>query len=704
MPAMSSALFRLLFLAVVAFAPPSLAAVPLPVPVTRTATDVRADNGKVAVHLDLKTGRFSVEWKNRASVRGAIGAVRLQDGQERKTADYLNHVCANKDIVPVRDGFGYGVRLTVHHRQTGKPELNQIFTVYAGRPEIYVQLETVSAGAAIASSYIAPVVVESGGGGIDLEAGDPLQVLFVPFDNDMFVRYNSQEWGPEADSYEVTALYDNASRGGMVIGSVDHDLWKTGFALRDRGPHHMGGLRVYGGATGFWSHDKEPHGAVEGKTIRSPRIFLGWFSDWRDGMEAFGKANAVVKPALAWSGGIPFGWNSWAAHKETLKAADADAAVDFFADPTVSFVFKSDGPRFINLDSFWDFLKHDDLIAFVRRAHASGQKAGIYWTPFTAWGELDSPVEGTNGKYTYRDLTIKDSRNEPLPRLDGGWPLDPTHPGTQARNAFHYARFVEWGFDYLKLDFLSHGSLEGVRFDKSVSTGIAAYNVGMKQIVEAFDPKRVGRPFFLSLSIAPLFPQGYAHSRRISCDAFANIGQTEYLLNSVSYGWWTHNTLYRYNDPDHSVVYQTHGELPVSFAEGQSRLTASLTAGGMLLNGDNLTDTAAKERVRALFTKPAIIALAKKGRTFRPVEGNTGSAAADTFTLYDPDEKVLYAAVFNFDGKTPADKTLDFARLGLRSAVRFRVHNLWTGQDSFAQDTLSLHLEPAACVLLRFKR
>ena len=31
----------------------------------------------------------------------------------------------------------------------------------------------------------------------------------------------------EVISYEVSALYEGKSREGLVLGSVDHDLWKS---------------------------------------------------------------------------------------------------------------------------------------------------------------------------------------------------------------------------------------------------------------------------------------------------------------------------------------------------------------------------------------------------------------------------------------------------------------------------------------------
>lgn len=38
---------------------------------------------------------------------------------------------------------------------------------------------------------------------------------------------------------------------------------------------------------------------------------IGYFDDWRKGMEQFGNANAIIEPPGSWSKGTPFDWNSW---------------------------------------------------------------------------------------------------------------------------------------------------------------------------------------------------------------------------------------------------------------------------------------------------------------------------------------------------------------------------------------------------------
>jgi alpha-galactosidase len=130
-----------------------------------------------------------------------------------------------------------------------------------------------------------------------------------------------------------------------------------------------------------------------------------------------------------------------------------------------------------------------------------------------------------------------------FPRWMGGRPIDPSHPGTKLRTALYLRELRRLGFTYLKIDFLTPGALEGAHYDPAVQTAIQAYIMGMKQIVD-----EAGGQMFLSLSIAPLFPSGYGHARRLSCDTKGHINgneqSTEYMLNALTYGWWTNKRLY----------------------------------------------------------------------------------------------------------------------------------------------------------------
>lgn len=504
--------------------------------VTQTAERVVAVSGSTRLDISLRSGRYELSWGSRAAVHNATSNIRLADGRERCASDFMAH---RAEVAKVSDMLGQGVRIDVHHWKDGEPEIVTSFWLYNNRPEAVVQVSAISP-TPISTNRMLPIIAD---GGVDLSDGNAPEVLFVPYDNDAWVRYHSKNWSDDGESYEVGAAYDNATRHGLVVGSIDHDTWKSAVQFRGHHGRHFDHMYVYAGATNSsWTQDREPHGSIKGTVLRSPRMTIAAYDDWRDGMDAFARLNALVKPPLPWTGGVPLGWNSWSAVKEHLDEPAVLAAAE---------TMKKLGFTYVNMDACWTNISDDEIPKLVARLHAMGSKAGIYASPFSAWqGSLDDKVEGTNNRYSVRDIVMKDRKGNPFPRIDGGWPLDPTHPGVRQRNAWTFARFKEWGFDYVKLDFMNLGALEGQHYDPNVTTGIQAYNFGMRDVDEGL------KGLFLSLSIAPTFPSGYAHSRRVSCDTFADIGHSEYMLNSATYGWWTQGTLYPYNDGDHTVNLQ----------------------------------------------------------------------------------------------------------------------------------------------------
>lgn len=647
------------------------------------------EQGSLRLTISRETGRFDISW-GRAAVIAAHGEVRLPDGKFRRTDEYAHHIIEAKHV---HDLFGSGTKITIRHQSDDLPELDQTLTVYRGKEELFAQIRLLDPTGR-GTNGLAPVVSDSP---VSFAHTGPLQPLFVPYDNDAYFRYNSIGWGDgegSADgSYEVGGIYDDSSRAGLIVGSIDHTLWKSGIRF-----FKDGGMRVVAGVTSKFTHDIQPHGTVTGKDVASPRFVLGYYSDWRDGLERYGDINKLVSPPLPWKGDVPFGWNSWSGHKDKVTAKDADAATEFVAHKLPW--FRTNGTAWINFDSFWDNLTRAQRAAFCVKAHSLGLKAGIYWTPFVSWGELNTKVETTH--YMYDDLALRDANGKPLPKLDGGFPLDPTHPGTLDRIDRNLKDFVDQGFDYVKLDFLTHGALEGKHYDPKITTGTAAYAVGMRRILNDLDQKKIGRPFFIGLSIAPMFPTGFGHSRRISCDVFANIGASEYFLNSANYAWWEATRLYQFNDPDSACVYQVLGDPPITEAESRTRFTVSVIGGGMMVESDNLGAAASQERVLSIFSNRELLDLARKTPQFRPVSGTTADQAGDQFVCLNKGGKSGYVAVFNLGKTDRKQMAIPFDRLGLRPGA-YTTHELWTGKTSVATGQLTFDLAPMDCAIVRIE-
>lgn len=642
------------------------------------------ENGVVQATANLANGELTLRWSSGEALSGLYAEARYGLAQLRSTY-YTKHAVRQSGIQPIEDGFGRGLRWSFEHEELGKPTLRQHFRMYEQLPYLLTELEAESEFE-WETNELTPLSAYLNDGSV-AEFGDsaePLEeirTLFIPFDNDKWVRFASHAIPCSVQSYETTAIYRSQSRNGFVIGSVTHDSWKTGIIVEGTFAEAVGRLRVFGGAADMQTRDTLAHGALRGKSIVSPTIFVGAFADYRDGLEQYGKANAVLTPALPWEGGIPMGWNSWSAVMSKLDYDVYTHTSDFFAKELQQNGFADDNDSlYVNFDAFWNSLPEEQLKDAVRRVKGNGQKPGIYYTPFAFWGsDPESPVEGTDGRVLYRDILIKDQAGQPLPKLDGAFPIDPTHPEAQERIKRSLDSFVELGFDYVKLDFLTHGAMEGIFHQDGVRTGIQAYNIGMALVRDTLAPERVGRPFLINLSIAPLFPHGYAHSRRVSCDAFGTINDTEYMLNALTYGWWINDNLYRYNDPDHVVLYKSDNQRATSEHEGRSRLNSGVISGTSLLLGDDYRVEEAARRAKAWMTNKEVMALAKRGETFRPVEGVSGTKGEDLFSLSAGEE--VYVAAFNFDNENETVKSASFARIGIDSSKGIIVRDLWSGQE-----------------------
>jgi hypothetical protein len=605
-------------------------------------------NANVSVQYDLTSGQAAFFWRGARIISAFYSGAGLSTGYIKGTnySSWSWALLASNEVAVTATGQGH-------------PTMKQYFTLDQSN-SFLVQLEM--DGTALSANWLGPVVVDSTGG-VDLGSYGDDRALFVPFDNDHFITYNAMSINSSSTSYEAGAFYDNVSRNGLVVGSVTHDTWKSGIYWDGSG-NKLNQMNVFGGAvspTVTW--DTMPHGSVTGNAIQSPVIFVGFNLDWRWAMEAFAAENTLRTPKRPWTNGVPFGWNSWGVIQSGINYADATNASAFVKNNLQGSNFNNGGAVYANLDSYWDNLSDSQLQAFVNYCHARGQKAGVYWAPFVWWGSANdaasSTVEGSS--YSYSEALLKNSSGG-FETNDGALAMDTTHPATQERINYYIDQFTNWGFDYIKLDYLTHGALEGVHYDTTVTTGIEAYNVGMRYL-----SNQINGAMFMSESIAPIFPFQYAHSRRIACDANPSyISNTQYTLNSVSYGWWI-DGLYAFNDPD-ILVFQG----PTT-NENQSRLICGAIT-GLFLDGDSFTNAASQSDAERFLTNAAIDAVARFGQTFLPVEGDTGTNASPLFTLQEG--ATWYLAVFNF-AAGPLVTNVDLARAGITGP--YAAQDLWSG-------------------------
>lgn len=504
------------------------------------------------------------------------------------------------------------------------------------------------------------------------------KILLVPYDNDMWMRYEAVALRAGRKSYDVTVLFNEDSREGLLIGAMDFDVWKNAVACPGMDARILE-ARCGQGASDEGSHDYAPHGCVEGNEVLSSRFLISYGPDWRELLENYADTLRRERAPRTWNRGVPFGFNSYAGLARTLNAENFRASGDFVHDRLTPKGFENNGETYINLDGGWQRIPEEEMLKIKDDLHQNGQKAGIYDAPFACFWPLDREIPLMPG-HTFSEIVLRNEKGVPLPRIDRAVPYDVTHPLWREWTEKKAKRFIDWGYDYLKIDFLSHAGMEGKHFDPAVRTGRQALAYGYQTLESLFDEKKIGRPFFLSLSIAPLFPYGYGNARRFSCDAFGLSEDVEYVLNAQTYSWWTGGKLYQFNDPDHIVLQRSFCMLKDSTeGEARARYTSAVIAGSVMLLADDYGRPGAKERTEKIAGNPAVNAVARSGAVFRPVDA-AGGSACQAFTANINGE--TYAAIFSWKEREET-VSVNLERSGLPEGV---YEDLWTHEKAAAEN------------------
>lgn len=495
-----------------------------------------------------------------------------------------------------------------------------------------------------------------------------------------------------------------------MLGSVEHNRWKSAVEVKASGDSRVEALKVFSGVSNQETRDELPHGKVRGPEVRSALMFIGAFADWRNGMEEYARANTLVQPMRkTWKRGTPFGWQSWGVMSDR-NGYDVDVAVSEYFKETLkpNGFCNSQGINIMSIDA-WDGMNSEQRTKFTEVAKKNGQVPGSYVTPFCLWWNeamlYQKICEGS--QYTGYECVIK--VNGKPAKLDGAYCLDPTHPGTKEFISREVQNKKKEGFEYLKVDFTSNGMVQADSYyNKDVTTAVEAYNEGFSHFISEVDK---GEPMFIALSIAPIFPYQYGNSRRIACDTWGKIGQSEYSLNAVSGGWWT-NEFYQYNDPDHLVLVGNDADKETE-GENRARITNGAVS-GMVLVSDNysLEDKSgrgdaklSRERAQKILMNKDVNEMADFGRSARPVYGyreynDKGDGAENCFVL--DTEKYLYVSVVNYKDNQIAGKVA-LERLGLSPSSFSSVKELWSGDDvKVGKDGLSYTVPGKDAKIYRF--
>ncbi|KLV66081.1 hypothetical protein DJ535_15510 [Citrobacter murliniae] len=662
---------------------------------SQQGNEVTVSHGDYTLRYDLHSGKGDLLWRSTPLIKQFHSEAQLQNPAQTLNSQHATQRTSQWQTVnDKRWGEGHKLVLTSH--LAGGRTLTTDFWFFDNRPWLLSDIR-VFAPTPLTVSKLTPIAAAFA----DIGIGSDKRIYTTPYTNnfdfgvapvnqfglsqngtDRFANPQEPMVKFNGISHWVTALLDNQNRHGLVAGAATVQKWKSsqqlGEATRANAPLSHFVLYNWGGEQ-------------QGKQVDSDLFFIGYFTDYRDGLETYGKVYNDGEPGMRWQGSVPVGFNAFYSHDSYGKARDMYAMTDYIAQH-----LKPLGYKYVNMDGgFQPDGYPQGMTTFTNLVHQKGLKAGGYLTPFSIYENwLDLPVDKTG--YTHRDACLKDSNGKLIKTYLGSYALDMSHPAAQYIVRRNIKNYVDWGFDYIKLDFLDMGLYEGQHHDPAVN-GIQNYRLGM-QIMrdEVLNAKR---QIFLDASISPLLPAAFTQGRRTACDTSLGVadysGVERQAFNSAL-SWWSNGTLYRYNDADMFMPEQLlQGDARSGQRAALRLATAVAMDGGHWLAGDNLPFID-EDRSTWLENK-SLLALATSGISARPLSLSNVYHQAE----HSPDVLVQRAAdnstYVSFTNWSTQEKTwqLSAAELGLKGNTPWQVTSLYDGLR-WLQKTANINYRLAA--------
>jgi len=679
-----------------------------------SATSISEGNLK----LDYDNGKLTLYHNGFAAFNDIYSTATYNfEGEETKSIsskDYAPMVTVTTALKEFGDQneFGEGQVLKFVHTGDGM-QFVRTYAMYPGLSYVIAQASVVSTnGKTIYSNCLVPMTV---GENTDLPEANNNRILWVPFENDGHQAYGCQTISTSREytsvSHEVGCTFNIDSRFGLVAGSVDHDNWKNGVTVTGNYGRRILKFECLSGLSSELTHDQIPHGKLHGQKVSSARFMFGAFDDWREGLYAFADANATVVPPMEWKDGNPIGWSSYGSHQAKVNLEGVHGCARFLKDELFDKGFhNANGQTAISLDAFGeDNISASNLKRLATQYFApenksynyGGQKytgtnqiLGLYGGPFVIWDwTLDSQVYGAP-EYTNRDMALKvNGQIQPVWYNNSGCHYiasDPTHPAMEKLIKAVFKKYNDLGAKYVKIDFMNSGIVQGDSYyNPEITTGVQAYNYGMKMIRE--EAEKYG--MYVVLAMSPAFPYQYTQGRRTCCDRFSEIGESEFVMNSISYGFWM-DRLYKVLDPDQLVFYKNDSGLKETEGENRARATTGVVTGAYIF-GDNYCETApkddngnivghpveSKERARLIMGNERVNEYVRTHTgAFTPVPGNEYNSPYRSETVFvRHDDNATYVAVFNFSSSATKRGELKFTTLGIPVGKYNKIQELWSG-------------------------
>ncbi len=575
-------------------------------------------NRYLEVSCDLRAGAFSILNRSTGlpSLARCSSLVELAEPSALFLSTTDTGFRREYALEHVRDEHGSGRLLTLASvPAAGRPELRPLLTVYDERPFALLQLE-------LANTTGGPLPVESLTVLTTPSAGRQRLRLGSRPSRWSFYRQGWQSWTPVR---AVSAREEDLSTPATVLGPFPPSSDERGcFVADELGLVHDAGSGASLLAGFITARDQlsqvrlhAPDRSLEarcyvegtelppGERLRSEKLMLDLEGPPLEALERYGDALAREMKARVPVRTVPTGWCSWYRYFVNVTEEDMLKNLRFLArhreELPVEYVQLDDGFQ----ADIGDWISWNEKFPhgpawLAQQIRDAGFTPGLWLAPFMA--------ASTSSLYReHPDWVVRDEAGVPVVAMHNWgkdcYGLDCSHP--------HALRWIEelfrqvtddWGFDYVKIDFLFAAAVRGVRSDPQL-TRVQAYRQGLEAI-----RRGVGERFVLGCGALMGPSVGLVEGMRIGPDVapwwhppgsaqttrdLDSIPAAVNSLRNVLTRFWTHRRLWL-NDPDCLLV---RGESTALTLDEVRTLAAAIgLSGGMMLSSDDLTALPADRR------------------------------------------------------------------------------------------------------------
>lgn len=489
------------------------------------------------------------------------------------------------------------------------------------------------------------------------------------------------------DSFSNAAIHNQASGETLVAGFLDCD----------KADGHINARRTGDKSSAYdLSAQAYMHSRVllkPGESAESGRVLLLFTDDGFHGLETY--ADLLGKLHKVKLNPIINGWSTWFVYYGAVTQAEVLKNAEFIARE-----LKPYGMEWVQIDdgfqrSFGDWEGQpekfpDGMKGVAEKIRAVGLRPGLWVAPFAV--SAHSPLAKEHPEWLAHRANGEIQPIVPAHQPQAQYILDTTHPGAKQWLGNLFRTFTgDWGYHFIKTDFMEWTLLSAERFHvPSISTA-AAYRAAVETQREAMGPNR----HLLDCGPGPTVA-GLIDSMRIGLDRPVpeNPLWDQYagFYNStgaaVAKRYYFHNRTW-INDPDHLRL----GGLTIP--QGRAAATIVALSGGTMISGDKLYELDG-EKVEILKK-----ALPSYGKSARPLD------------LFERDQPELFAldverpfgkwkvlGCFNW-GKDEHRRQLDLKALGISSSATPLVYEFWTKKLLPVTDAkLQIRHEPSSVQLL----